>query len=384
MVPISDRTTDGDEAMKNRLCEMFGIEVPIFAFSHCRDVVVEVSKAGGMGVLGMARQSPGRVREELDWIDAHIEGKPYGIDVLMPTTYEEAGDLKHDPERLFPREHLEFVRRMLDDAGIPPLPEDEAEQVTRELVSSFHFTRSESMAMIDAAMDHPIRLIVNALGTPPADLVARARARGIRIAALAGKPKHAIRHRDAGCDFVIAVGTEAAGHTGDISSMVLWPSIVDAVAPLPVLGGGGVGRGRQMAAAIALGCDGVWCGSVWLKTKQSEVVPEIKAKMFAARAEDAVLTKSVTGKQCRTLRSAFTDAWDRPGAPPTLPAPLQALLWWGQGRTRVERVRAHDFLTYPVGQLVGDMNEETTVRQVVHDMLNEFVEAKARLDDMVG
>lgn len=370
--------------MKSRLCEMFGIEAPIFAFSHCRDVVVEVSKAGGMGVLGMARMSPERLREELKWIDEHIEGKPYGIDVLMPTTFQEAGELKFDPERLFPHEQLDFVRDMLDAAGVPPLPAEDAEARTRELLEQFTFTPRESAEMIEIAMQHPIKLIVNALGSPPKDLVERAHARGMKVAALAGATKHALRHKEAGCDFVIAVGTEAGGHTGSVTSMVLWPRIVDAVAPLPVLGAGGVGRGRQLAAALALGCDGVWCGSIWLKTAQSEVPPEIKAKLFAASSEDAVLTRSVTGKPCRTLRSKFTDAWDQPGAPATLPAPLQALLWWGQGRTRVERVRAKDFLTYPVGQIVGDMTEETSVKNVVYDMLNELIESKERLDHLMS
>ena len=369
--------------MKNRMCEMFGIELPIFAFSHCRDVVVEVSKAGGMGVLGMARMSPARMREELRWIDEHIDGKPYGIDVLMPTTYQDFGGLKYDPEHLFPKEQLEFLRGMLDRAGVPQLPPDEARAIENELVGQFNFTPQESAEMVEIAMEHPIRLIVNALGSPPRGLVERAHARGIRVAALAGSPRHAIKHREAGCDFVIAVGTEAGGHTGNVTSMVLWPRIVDAVAPLPVLGGGGVGRGRQVAAALALGCEGVWCGSIWLKTRQSEVTPEIKARMFEAGPEDAVLTKSVTGKPCRTLRCAFTDAWDSPGAPATLPAPLQAVLWWGQGRTRVERARVKEFLTYPVGQLVGDMTEETSVRQVVYEMMEELLEARTRLGAML-
>lgn len=365
------------------MCDMFGIDLPIFAFSHCRDVVVEVSKAGGLGVLGMARMSPARVREEFKWIDDHIGGKPYGIDVLMPATYQDFDGKKFDAEQLFPKQQLEFVRKMLDDAGVPQLPPDEARLIESELVSQFNFTPRESEEMIEIALEHPIRLIVNALGTPPADLVMRAHARNIKVAALAGSPRHAIKHRDAGCDFVIAVGTEAGGHTGNITSMVLWPRIVDAVAPLPVLGGGGVGRGRQVAAALALGCEGVWCGSIWLKTIQSEVTADIKAKLFEAGAEDAVLTRSVTGKPCRTLRCSFTDAWDQPDAPPTLPAPLQAVLWWGQGRTRVERARVKDFLTYPVGQLVGDMTEETSVRQVVYDMMEELLDARARLGAML-
>ena len=370
--------------MKNRMCEMFGIDVPIFAFSHCRDVVVEVSKAGGLGVLGMARMSPERLRRELKWIDEHIDGKPYGIDILMPVTYQDAGELKFDPERLFPREHLDFVRGLLDDAGIPKLPPEDADALVRDLLSELSFTPAESARMLDIALEHPIKLIVNALGSPPKELVERAHARGIKVAALAGRPKHALRHKENGCDFVIAVGTEAAGHTGTITSMVLWPRIVDAVAPLPVLGGGGVGRGRQVAAALALGCEGVWCGSIWLKTVQSEVIPEIKAKMFAADSDDAVLTRSVTGKPCRTLRCAFTDAYDAPGAPKPLPAPLQNILWWSEGRVRVERIRAREFLTYPVGQIVGDMTEQASVKDVVYDMMNELVEAQQRLQAMFG
>lgn len=367
--------------MKNRLCDMFGIEVPIFAFSHCRDVVVEVSKAGGLGVLGMARAHSERVEEDLRWIDAHIDGRPYGVDILMPSKYEDVAQVDIDA---LPQEHVEFVQKMLDDAGVPRLPTEQAEANAREMLKGLHMTPRESLQMLEVCLRHPIKLIVNALGSPPKALVDRAHALGIKVGALAGKVDHAIRHREVGCDLVVAVGTEAAGHTGNISSMVLWPRIVDAVAPLPVLGGGGVGRGRQVAAALSLGCEGVWCGSVWLKTVQSEVPPEIKAKLFKAGENDAMLTKTVTGKQCRTLRNAFSEAYERPGAPQPLPAPLQNMLWWAHGRTRVERFHAEDFLTYPVGQLVADMTEETSVRQVVQDMLNELVEAKERLDHMLG
>ena len=117
--------------MENRLCEMFGIEAPIFAFSHCRDVVVEVSKAGGLGVLGLARMSPQRVDAELQWIDDHIGGRPYGVDILMPTTYQDTGEgeAKYDADRLLPAEHLAFVRGMLDRAGVPALPAAEAAQI---------------------------------------------------------------------------------------------------------------------------------------------------------------------------------------------------------------------------------------------------------------
>lgn len=369
--------------MKSKMCEMFGIEVPIFAFSHCRDVVVEVSKAGGLGVLGMARMHPDRVEAELSWIDERIEGKPYGIDILMPSTFDDVSDQKLDIDNLLPQEHIDFVRELLDDAGIPQLPKDEETELKREILKGINFTPSEGLAMVETAMRHPIKVIVNALGTPPARLIQEAHARGIKVGALAGKPRHAVKHKDAGCDFVVAVGHEAGGHTGEITSMVLWPSIVDAVAPIPVLGAGGIGRGRQMAAALVLGCEGVWAGSLWLKTVQSEVIPEIKQKMFESEATDSVWTTTVTGKPCRTLRNAFSDAWSKPGAPDTLPAPSQNYLWWQEGRTRVERVRAREFLTYPVGQVLGDMNAETSVREVFYDLLSELVESRERLDDML-
>ncbi|HQQ52271.1 MAG: nitronate monooxygenase [Ottowia sp.] len=367
--------------MNNRLCQMFGIEAPIFAFSHCRDVVVEVSKAGGLGVLGMARAHADRVEEDLRWIDAHIEGRPYGVDILMPARYEDVAEVDID---VLPAEHVAFVQQLLDDAGVPRLLPGQADAAARELLTGFHMTPRESLQMLEICLRHPIKLIVNALGSPPPALVERAHALGIKVGALAGKVQHALKHRAAGCDLVVAVGTEAAGHTGDIASMVLWPRIADAVAPLPVLGAGGVGRGRQLAAALALGCEGVWCGSIWLKTVQSELTPEIRAKLYKAGESDAVLTRTVTGKSCRTLRNAFTEAYDRPGAPEPLPAPLQNMLWWAHGRTRVERARAEPFLTYPVGQLVGDMNADSSVRQVVQDMLLELAETKERLDGMLG
>jgi len=369
--------------LNNPLCDMFGIDIPLFAFSHCRDVVAAVSKAGGFGVLGMARMGPQRLREELKWIDDHVDGKPYGIDVLMPTTYSDAGDLKYDIEKLVPIEHVEFVRNLLDDAGVPPLPPAEKDEIVRSLLGELSFTPRESMEMVEIALEHPIKLIVNALGSPPPELVEKARAKGIRVAALAGRPKHALKHQAAGCDFVIAVGNEAGGHTGPITSMVAWPDIVDAVAPMPVLGAGGVSRGRHLSAALALGCAGVWCGSIWLKTEESEVIPEIKEKLFAADATDSVLTRAVTGKPCRTLRSAFTDAYDQPGAPSPLPAPLQNILWWAEGRTRAERVRKAEFLTYPVGQVVGNMTETISVRQVIYDIMEEFIETQARLQDVL-
>ncbi len=367
--------------MKSRLCEMFGIDVPIFAFSHCRDVVVEVSKAGGLGVLGMARKDPKFVHEDLNWIDEHIGGKPYGVDILQPQTFQEVGAVKFDPSWPEVRKQVEFVEKLLDDASVPRLSQDVHDRFAKEYLDSLTYTPDEGERMIDIALDHPIKLIVNALGTPPKSLIERSHARGVKIAAMAGSAKHAVRHKEAGCDFVIAVGTEAGGHTGEVSSMVLWPRVVDAVAPLPVLGAGGVGRGRQLAAALALGCEGVWCGSIWLQTVQSDVLPTIKKRIFAAGEGDTVLTKAYTGKSGRMLKSRYTEAWARKDAPPLLAPPHQRYLWESEVRARVERGGADDFLVYPVGQLAGDMVEETSVRAIVAGMMNELVETKEKFDE---
>src|SRR5687768_9486686 len=116
--------------MRTRVCDTFVIELPIFAFSGWRDVVAAGSKAGGLGVLGALAFSPEQLEIELNWIDEHVDGKPYGVDVVMPASYAGAGDL--DPERMrdqlaemIPQEHKEFIEKVLDEHEVPPLPDDE-------------------------------------------------------------------------------------------------------------------------------------------------------------------------------------------------------------------------------------------------------------------
>lgn len=367
--------------MKTRLTSMFGIELPIFAFSHCRDVVVAVSRAGGMGVLGVSGHSARQVEQDLAWIDAHIEGRPYGVDVLMPLRHESVAGRKHLLE--VPSAHADFLRGLGDAAGVTPLPAGEAERLIAEQVAQINMTPHEAQELLQVCLRHPVKLVVNALGTPPRELVDALHAQGIRVGSLVGRLDHAQAQVEAGVDLLVAQGTEAGGHTGTITSMVLWPQLVDAVAPLPVLAAGGVGRGRQMAAALALGAEGVWCGSVWLGTVESELPPELRERFYAARSEDAVQSRAITGKPCRTLRSRFTEAWEQPGSPKPLPMPLQTLACI-ETRMRLERGHAKEWLTYPVGQIVGDLQGDTTVRQVIHEMLDEFVDAVERLNGLLA
>ena len=247
----------------------------------------------------------------------------------------------------------------------------------------------QALPLLDVAFAYPIKLLVNALGSPPPDMIEQAHRRGVKVAALAGKKSHAVRHAAAGVDFVVAQGYEAGGHTGDIATMVLVPEIVDAIAPIPVVAAGGIGRGRQLAAALALGAEGVWCGSVWLTTEEAETHPVVKQKFLAASSSDTLRSRSRTGKPARQLRSAWTDEWDGTDSPGPLPMPLQPLLI-GQATERINRAArdmdsgAGRLANYFVGQIVGSMNQVKPTARVVIEMVEEFIDTMARVDAMMS
>lgn len=363
--------------MKTPVCEMFGIDLPIFAFSHCRDVVAAVSRAGGMGVLGALAFSPEQLEIELKWIDEHVDGRPYGVDVVMPAKYEGAGQL--DPERMadqlrsmIPKQHREWLEKLLAEFNVPPLPEDEHSE------GLLGWVHEKGRQQVEVALGHPIRLLANALGSPPKDVVDLAHEHGVKVAALCGAVQHAIRHVNNGVDIIVAQGTEAGGHTGEVATMVLVPEVVDAVAPVPVLAAGGIGRGRQMAAAMALGAQGVWTGSIWLTTAESDTSPIVMEKLLAASSRDTVRSRSWTGKPARMLRTAWTEAWEREDSPGTLPMPLQYMLI-ADAQRRIAKYQVRELTTMPVGQIVGAMNQVRPVRDVIFDMVSEFVEATERL-----
>lgn len=365
--------------MRSPVCDMFGIETPIFAFSHCRDVVVEASKAGGLGVLGTAHLTVEELEQDLKWIDDKIRGKPYGLDLLMPSTYAKVDHATPDASALVPERHRAFMAELLERNGIPPLPPGMAEEIRQATLRRFSITAEQHRAELEVAFRHPFALLVAALGRPDDEIVRRARQKGIKLASLVGSPQHALRQKEAGVDLIVAQGTEAGGHTGSISTLVLTPQIVDLVAPMPVLAAGGIATGRQMAAAMALGAAGVWCGSVWLTTAESDAPPEVKRRLLAAQSNDTVITRCYSGKPSRVLRSGWTDAWAAQDAPDPLQMPLQSLLT-KEAMARVTRANADSMASYPAGQVIGMMRTETSVRQVYHDMLVEFAETLERLN----
>ena len=371
--------------MRTAATELLDIEFPILAFSHCRDVVAAVTKAGGMGVLGAVAHSPEQLEIDLAWIEAEVGGRPYGVDLIVPAKYagDEGGGYSMDDIRaLVPDTHREFVEDILARYEVPELPDGEGGGIYGR-DGDAPFSANNALPQLDIALAHDTAFIANALGPPPQFLIDRCKQEGTLIGALAGRPQHAERHQAAGVDLIIAQGSEAGGHTGEIGSMVLIPEIVDAV-DVPVLGAGGIGRGRQMAAAMALGAEGVWCGSVWLTTEEAETHPAVKQKFLAATSADTIRSRSLTGKHARMLKSKWTEEWERSDTPDPLGMPLQPILT-NEAQRRINRAAAtpgsgaEELANYFVGQIVGSMNQPKSAGQVVMEMVEEFIDATESL-----
>ncbi|MFC9926417.1 NAD(P)H-dependent flavin oxidoreductase [Streptomyces sp. NPDC127190] len=365
--------------MQTELSKKLGVEHAVFGFTPFPAVAAAISRAGGFGVLGAVRYTaPGDLKRDLDWLDAHAGGRPYGLDVVMPAKKVE-GVTEADVEAMIPEQHRQFVRDTLARHGVPELAEGEA--------SGWRITgwmEQVARSQLDVAFDYPIRLLANALGSPPADVVARAHDRDIPVAALAGSARHARKHQEAGIDIVVAQGYEAGGHTGEIATMVLTPEIVEAVDPLPVLAAGGIGSGPQVAAALSLGAQGVWLGSIWLTTTEADLhSTALTRKLLAAGSGDTVRSRALTGKPARQLRTAWTDAWDDPAGPGTLPMPLQGLLV-AEALSRIQKHEVEPLLGTPVGQIVGRMTGERSVQAVMDDLTRGFERAVDRINRIAG
>lgn len=375
--------------MQSPICAMLGIEFPLLAFSHCRDVVVAVSKAGGMGVFGAASLPPARLEEELAWIDAHIGGRPYGVDLIVPNSFAGKGEGRRALPPI-PAEHTAFVADLLGKHGV-----DDGNLALPAIGGGLgeNMTDDGAARLLEVAFRHPIKLIANALGVPPPLMLELGKRHNVPVAALVGTRDHALTQVRAGVDILVVAGGEAGGHCGEVATMVLVPEVAEAVAAVgantPILAAGGIVTGRQMAAAMAMGAHGAWTGSVWLTTAEAETNPVVKEKMLAASSRDTVRSKSRTGKPSRQLRSPWTDAWEAEGAPLPLPMPLQSLVSEPALR-KVDKLAegghegARALATYWVGQGVGLMNEAMGAAQVVQEFKADWIAACERLNGFIG
>ena len=377
--------------MKSPICDMLGCEFPLLAFSHCRDVVAAVSSAGGFGVLGAVGHTPETLDIELSWIDEHVQGKPYGVDLIVPTSLDSKEEAlsAQEIEARIPPEHKAYVANLLAQYGIPT---DDLYAAGPRAGVGDNMRAKGAQIVLDAAFTHPVRLVANALGVPPPFMLEQARRAGVPVAALTGAREHAVKHAEAGVDILVVSGTEAGGHCGEVSTLVLIPEVLQALEPygeIPILAAGGIATGRQMAAVMAMGAHGVWTGSVWLTTAEAETAPAVKEKFLAANSRQTVRSRSRTGKYTRQLRSPWTDAWHAEEAPDPLPMPLQALVS-EPALGKIARLAetghagAKQLTTYFVGQAVGLMNQVQSARQVVYDFMEDFANATERLNGFVA
>ena len=375
--------------MKSALCDKLGVEFPLFAFSHCRNVITEVSKAGGFGVLGAVGHTPESLEVEMNWIDKNINGRPYGIDLLIPKKMDhkdDGGMRTRDLKALIPPGHLDYIENLLRTHDI-----DTSDLWSGQYGSDYtnNMRVSGAIELLEVAFEHPISLFVNALGVPPQMVIDRCHDKDILVGALTGTREHALKHAKAGVDLLVVSGTEAGGHCGEISTMVVVPDVIDAMAAykdVHVLAAGGIATGRQMAACMAMGAAGAWCGSVWLTTVEAETTPTVKKKMLKAGPRNTVRSRSRTGKPTRQLQSAWTEAWHAASAPEPLPMPLQGILS-RPPMDKIDRLAAtghagaEALATYYVGQAVGLMNQEKSARSVVYEFMEDFADAVERLSD---
>ena len=369
--------------MNSLICDLLDIEFPLIAFSHCRDVVVEVSKAGGFGVLGAARYNASTLEAELNWIDEHIDGKPYGVDLIAPTSMAvaEENGAAEDLKNRVPQEYFDFASGILERHDI-----DASDVYANQYESESFLTKNKATSIIDVAFDHPIKLIANALGVPPAYMIDMGKEKGVATAALIGTREHAIKQVEAGVNIVVASGTEAGGHCGDVSTLVLIPEVSSVLkdSGVPVVAAGGIVTGRQMAACMAMGAAGVWTGSVWLTCAESDTPPVLKEKMLRASSRETVRSRSRTGKHSRQLRSPWTDAWESNTAPEPLSMPLQSQVTENPlakvtKLAEIGHEGARQLSTSWVGQGVGLMSSTQSAKAIVYDFMQDYLVASERL-----
>ena len=363
-------------SLHTEICDMLGIEYPIFSFNHCRDVTAAVCNGGGIGVLGVHGLNRYGIRAEVEWLRKHSD-KPFGLDVLLPQANPETGTYENLMDSI-PPENIEYMGKLRKELGLPEgyLPRLDRTDIVGLGIGG---TLASQMEQVDAICEMKPAIFAGGLGMN-VEVVEKCHKAGIKVVSLVGNVRQARRVAEYGVDIIVAQGTEAGGHIGRIGTMPLVPLVVDAVKPTPVLAAGGIGDGRGLVAALALGAAGVWTGTMWLVAHENPVEDFIKDRLIAAVEEDAVVTKAHTGKPARSLKSKFIEYWEQPGAPSTLPAPYQNIYLpvpWSVSSENAdrtwERLGLQDWIGTPAGQVMGLIEQRKSARQILYDMVSQAI-----------
>ncbi len=370
------------DRLKTPLTDLLGIKYPILlaGMSLGMDdrmpspprLAAAVTDAGGLGVMGCGSRKPDTIDRCITEFKQLTSG-PLGIDLLLPATMAEMGArdtkaaVRERLEKDYPR-HSGFVKDLMQEHNLPDvaLADDASEAMSPDLLRR----------QFEVVADHNVPVFVAGLGDP-AMVMDVAREHGMKVGGVVGAVRHAQRQKAAGVDFMIAQGTEAGGHTGNIATFPLVPQVVDTVAPTPVLAAGGVGSGRQIAAALALGAQGVWVGSAFLVAEENAIPTEHQEQIVGARSEDFTLTKYNTGKQSRSYKTPVKEAWSQSGLE-ALPMPLQGILMEPlyAGARHAGRL---DIDAASAGQVSGMLKSRRPARDILLDMVNEAEETIERM-----
>jgi NAD(P)H-dependent flavin oxidoreductase YrpB (nitropropane dioxygenase family) len=369
---VKGDTTVPKNPLHTKLCDSLGIEFPIVAFTHCKDVAAAVINAGGFAVLGETQHTPDEIVADIRWLRERIGGKPYGIDLVFPASVPPVGDVQELLKQI-PKEQFDFTEDIKRRHNIPP------PKKTPELYNLGWMNQEVPRKQLEVALEERVPVLASGLGNP-AFVVEAAHARGMQVWGLIGKPRQAKREIEAGVDVIIAQGFDAGGHTGPIGTFSIVSQVAAMAGDTPVIAAGGITTGRHLAGAITLGAAGVWTGTVWLTSRESDVDMIMKEKLLKATAEDTAFSACVSGFTMRTLKSKWHEEWASPKAPRPAPAPYQLLLFAGVKQSGIDW-GLEDFMTEAAGQGVGFMTSMKPARQIVFDMVDE---ALATFENLFG
>lgn len=351
--------------LHTRLCESLGIEYPIVAFTHCRDVVAAVTNAGGFAVMGETHHTPDEIEADIKWIREKVGGKPFGIDLLFSASTPAQGTIEELKSQI-PAEQRAFAEDIKKRHHIPP-PKGRS-----DLYDFGWLNQDTPRRQLEVVLEEKVAVLAAGLGSPVFTLEA-AHARGMQVWGLIGKPRQAQRQLDAGVDAIVAQGIDAGGHVGPIGTFSLIPQVAAMAGDTPVIAAGGITTGRHLAGALTLGASGVWTGTVWLASHESDREMVIKEKLLAATMEDTSNSTCVSGFTMRTLRTQWHEEWARPEAPKPAPAPYQLLLIADVKQAAVD-FGLEDFMLEAAGQGVGFITELKSAKQIVLDMAEEALD----------